>query len=640
MTQPKTDRVQHESENPMDARIEQLKQLFPEAVSEDGINLDTLRNLLGIQFPQKERYSFTWAGKQDAILSLQKRSKATLKPVPEESVNWDSTGHLFIEGDNLEVLKLLYKSYFGRVKMIYIDPPYNTGNDFIYPDDYTEPLENYLRLTGQTDENGTRYSSRMEMNGRKHSAWLSMMYPRLFLARQLLRDDGVIFVSIDDNEIHNLRMIMNEIFGEENFLGAFIWKRRTGSNDSTNFVSIDHEYVIAYTKTANTMLNGMLKDFANYSNPDGDPRGPWAVDNLTCNKTKEERPNLYYSITDPITGNEFEANPNRVWVYEKKRMQELINSGKVIFPSKKDGVPKYKRHQSEVRSDRKPVSTWIESTANYDDIVSEQFEDGVSILQVPLNAQATKDLRALLNSQIFSYPKHPQLIKEFLKQATNKDDNDIVLDFFAGSASTAHAVLEMNREDGGNRRFIMVQLPEPTDNPAYPTIADIGKERIRRVIQRMTDSEAGKLEGFKQYPNADLGFRVFRLDTSPLRQWEDMPPDTTPDEYIRQMDLFVYEPLLEGWQVADVIAEVALKELGFNLTYRVEHVPSIQELTIYKVTDDEKGQSFYICLDDKITVEAVKPLGLTQDDLFVFRDTAITDTVILNLRLLSRILAI
>lgn len=627
MTQPKTDRVQHESENPMDARIEQLKQLFPEAVSEDGINLDTLRNLLGIQFPQKERYSFTWAGKQDAILSLQKRSKATLKPVPEESVNWDSTGHLFIEGDNLEVLKLLYKSYFGRVKMIYIDPPYNTGNDFIYPDDYTEPLENYLRLTGQTDENGTRYSSRMEMNGRKHSAWLSMMYPRLFLARQLLRDDGVIFISIDDNESHHLRMLMDEIFGAENFVAIFPWKKRTAKSDVPFGISQDFEWIICYAKSE-SFLAGAEHE-RKYYQTDDYPNDRWRLSDLTKQTSAKERENSAFDLIDPKTGKEYPYNPNRVWVVTRETFPDYYKRGKIVFPDDYPflniTIPAFRVFESEDRA---------KSLKKYGSEIAMKALSTQLPPDIGMTESGSKEIADLFGDKVFPFPKPSSLIQYLIATSTN--DNDIILDFFAGSCTTAQAVLELN----GNRRFIMVQLPEPTDNPAYPTIADIGKERIRRVIQRMTDSEAGKLEGFEQYPNADLGFRVFRLDTSPLRQWEDMPPDTTPDEYIRQMDLFVYEPLLEGWQVADVIAEVALKELGFNLTYRVEHVPSIQELTIYKVTDDEKGQSFYICLDDKITVEAVKPLGLTQDDLFVFRDTAITDTVILNLRLLSRILAI
>lgn len=248
MTKKKADRVETQSAHPLDERLEHLKQLYPEAVTEDGIDFDALRNLLGIEFPQKERYQFTWAGKQEALLSLQKRSNGTLKPAPEESVNWDSTGHLFIEGDNLEVLKLLYKSYFGRVKMIYIDPPYNTGGDFVYPDNYADPLGEYLRITAQVDEQGNRQTSRQELNGRKHSAWLSMMYPRLFVARQLLRDDGVIFVSIDDNEVHNLRFILNEIFGEENFIDCIIWKKRYGGGAKEKHLVSLHEYVLFYAK--------------------------------------------------------------------------------------------------------------------------------------------------------------------------------------------------------------------------------------------------------------------------------------------------------------------------------------------------------------------------------------------------------
>lgn len=291
-----------------------LRTNFPEVFREDKIDFDALQRALGDWVdPGKERFGLNWPGKAACSKLIQQASVGTLLPMREQSVDFDSTENLIIEGDNLEVLKLLQKSYYGKVKMIYIDPPYNTGNEFIYPDNFHEGLQDYLKYSGQVDGEGRKQSSNSETGGRYHSNWLSMMYPRLFLARNLLREDGVIFVSIDDNEVHNLRALMNDIFGEENFVTQFCWKRRTGANDSKNFyISPDHEYVICYAKTQTFAFLGMEKNTSNYTNPDNDPRGDWARDNLTCNKTAEERPNLFYSITDPISGLSYEANPNRV----------------------------------------------------------------------------------------------------------------------------------------------------------------------------------------------------------------------------------------------------------------------------------------------------------------------------------------
>lgn len=621
MTQRKTDRVETQSAHPLDERLEHLKQLYPEAVTEDGIDFDALRNLLGIEFPQKERYQFTWAGKQEALLSLQKRSKGTLKPVPEESVNWDSTGHIFIEGDNLEVLKLLYKSYFGRVKMIYIDPPYNTGNDFVYPDNYTDPLGEYLRMTAQVDEHGNLQVSRQELNGRKHSAWLSMMYPRLFLARQLLQEDGLLFVSIDDRELSNLRLLLNEIFGEENLVGSVVWKRRQNVDSRTKTgLSSDHEYAIIFRKNDDARLRGQEKDLTKYSNPDNDPRGAWSSDNLVGLATKDQRPNLHYELVNPDTGDAYEC-PEAGWRYSRQTMARLIADGRILWPSSLEGRPRLKRFLNELTSEYTGLTSVI---------------DGV------YSTTATLELKKLFDGRdIFDFPKPSEYIKMLIQQGTTSDGNDIILDFFAGSSTTAHAVMSLNREDAGNRHFIMVQFPEPTDNQDYPTIADIGKERIRRVIHRMIDDEAGKLEGFEQHPDEDLGFRVFKLDSSAMRQWEDMPASTTtPEEYARQLEMFVKDPLLEGWTIDDVIAEVAIKETGFSLSYRVEQVAEVTELTVYRVIDDEKEQLFYICLDDKLSLDALKPLNLQRDDLLIFRDSAVTDTIVANLVLTCRIKSI
>ncbi len=628
MTQRKTDRVETQSAHPLDERLEHLKQLYPEAVTKDGIDFDALRNLLGIEFPQKERYQFTWAGKQEALLSLQKRSKGTLKPVPEESVNWDSTGHLFIEGDNLEVLKLLYKSYFGRVKMIYIDPPYNTGGDFVYPDNYADPLGEYLRITAQVDEQGNRQTSRQELNGRKHSAWLSMMYPRLFVARQLLRDDGVIFVSIDDNEVHNLRFILNEIFGEENFIDCIIWKKRYGGGAKEKHLVSLHEYVLFYAKnieyvdpifipTAEEKIDRYYKQ----QDDNFEVRGPYRTHPLEATKSMGDRPNLVFPIPAP---DGTQVLPKRQWLWGKERTFEALERGELEFIRSNDG--------------------WTVHTKQYlrDENGTVRSSKAFSIIDDVYTQHGTNEILDLFgDAQVFPFPKPVEFIKKLINIGTETNGEDVVMDFFSGSASTAHAVLSANHDDGGNREFVLVQLPELTDNASFSTIADIGKERIRRVIQRMVDERNGKLEGFEQHPDEDLGFRVFKLDSSAMRQWEDMPASTTtPEEYARQLEMFVKDPLLEGWTIDDVIAEVAIKETGFSLSYRVEQVAEVTELTVYRVIDDEKEQFFYICLDDKLSLDALKPLNLQRDDLLIFRDSAVTDTIVANLVLTCRIKSI
>lgn len=621
MTQRKADPVGHQSTNPLDERIEQLKQLFPEAVNEDGIDFDSLRNLLGIEFPQKERFNFTWSGKQNAILRLQKSSIASLKPAPEESKNWNATGNLFIEGDNLEVLKLLYKAYFGRVKMIYIDPPYNTEKDFVYPDDYSTPLDTYLHVTGQIDKEGNQLTTDLETTGRKHSGWLSMMYPRLFLARQLLKDDGVIFVSIDDREIHNLRMLMNEIFGEENFLGTIVWKKKTNGNNM-GYIPPVHDYFVVYARTAtDDSLLGFPMDEeyiqSNYSNPDNDPRGVWTTQDLSANHKGP-----YFPIKNPNTGVDYYPPDGRYWVFSEEEVQQRIAAGRIIFGKRGLTAPTQKIFLSEKTSMRKKAESWWD--------------------QHGLNSDGTKEIGELVGTKVFDHPKPSQTIKHLCDIATK--DNDIVLDFFAGSGTTAQAVLELNREDRlskkttGNRKFILVQLPEKTPpnsvarNAGFDTIFQIAHTRITNLIKQLEENKVA---------DEDLGFRVFKLAKSPLRQWEELPADkTSPEEYARQMELFVTDPLLDGWTEQDVIAEVAIKEVGFSLTYRVEKVEAVANQSVYKVVDDEKGQHFYICLDDRITLEALKPLALTRDDLFIFRDSAITDTIAANLALTCRIKSI
>ena len=534
-----------------------LRQLFPEAFSEGQIDFESLRATLGnLVDDGPERYRFTWAGKRDGIRLLQTPTCATLVPCREESVNFDETQHVFIEGDNLEVLKLLYKPYFGRVKMIYIDPPYNTGNDFIYPDNYADPLATYLQLTGQQDAEGNLLTSNPETSGRYHSAWLSMMYPRLFLARQLLREDGVILVSIDDGEIYNLRLMMNEIFGEENFIETLVWKKRTTPPNDRE-IGRNHEYIVVYRRSEALNL-GLLprprRLIDKYQNPDNDPRGPWAAHDLSASgKGGRLVRSLIFGVVNPETGEEHFPPEGKCWLYNKKKTDAYIAEGRIGF-RKTTGRPFLKRYLSEVREG-------ISCPTILDDC--------------GFSSDSSKEIEKVFERKgVFEFPKTLALMKRILHLGTNKNDDDIVLDFLAGSCTLAQAILELNREDGGSRRFIMVQLPELiTDDSVaremgYNTIADIGKERIRRVIAQMQQEREGQLPLLetRETPE-DLGFKVFKLAPSNYRPWRGVVDDT-PDAYEQQMALFT-NPLVDGWAAEDVIYEVALKE-GYGLNCHIE----------------------------------------------------------------------
>ncbi len=547
MIRDEIESVETTSPNILVEQTEQLKLIFPQVFSEGKIDFKKLRAALGDMVDtQPERYSFTWAGKRNATLLLQTPSYATLTPAEDESVNFANTQNLFIEGDNLEVLKLLYKSYSGRVKMIYIDPPYNTGNDFVYPDNYTDPLENYLEVTGQKDAAGNLLTSNPETSGRYHSAWLSMMYPRLYLARQLLCDDGVIFVSIDDHEVYDLRLLMNEVFGEENYLATFVWRRRTPSALADKLVSVDHEYVVAYQRGSFESFIGHQKDYSSYSNPNNDPEGDWAYDNPTVGMTKAQRPNQFYDLVDPKTGRVFPANPNRVWAFIPETMAQKIAEGRIVFPEGEGKRPLLKRFKKDLKTDVNPISTWIKS-------LGEKAELGGFIeLETGLNAEGTRTIQDLFGTTVFNYAKPASLITSLMKYATKGDD--IILDLFAGSCTTAQAVLELNHKDDRNRHFIMVQLPEPTNNPQYPTIADIGKERIRRVIAKLRSENQDKLGLTTREGPEDLGFRVFKLSPSNYKQWKSIDA-SDPEAYSKQLELFA-DLLVENWEPVNVLWEV------------------------------------------------------------------------------------
>jgi adenine-specific DNA-methyltransferase len=447
--------------------------------------------LLMIEY-DKEKFGLEWPGKAACMQIISKHSTATLKPFPDESVNFDTTENLFIEGDNLEVLKLLQKSYFGKIKMIYIDPPYNTGKEFIYQDKYSDSLQAYLEYTGQKDTHGRKFSTNLNNSGRRHSRWLNMMYPRLYLARNLLRDDGVIFISIDDNEQANLKLICNEIFGEENFVANIIWERAYSPINLKKHFSPNHDHVLCYCASISHLapITDVRSEDADkrYKNPDNDIRGVWQSDNFAVGPSIDS--NIYEIITP--SGRRVLPPSGTSWRYSRGRLAELIADNRVWFGKDGNGVPRIKRFLSEVKDGITPLTVW-------------------RYLEVGHTQDARKETKALFDDRAyFDYPKPVSLLKKMLQLITLNEEHDLILDFFSGSSTTAHAVMELNVADGGNRKYIMVQLPEPCEEKSeayragFNTIADIGKERIRRA--------ASKIQAEKPDYKGDLGFKVFKLD--------------------------------------------------------------------------------------------------------------------------------
>lgn len=586
--------------------INQLKTLFPDIFSEGKIDFEALQTILGETIETaEERYNFTWHGKSAARRIAQTPSTGTLRPCKAESKDWDTTQNLFIEGDNLEVLKLLQKSYHKQVKMIYIDPPYNTGKEFIYPDNYKDNLDTYLEYTGQKDSEGRKFGTNAETSGRYHTNWLNMMYPRLKLARNLLRDDGVVFVSIDDNEVSNLRKLCDEIFGEENLLGVFIWHRRQNA-DSRNYtnVSPDHEYVVGYAKGNKGQLRGKQIDVSKYKNPDLDDRGPWASIDLSGLATKDQRPNLHYDITDPKTGISYPPNPNRGWSKSKENVEKMIMEGRILFPNNPNGRPREKKFLNELKSDFTGFSTYLNSH------------------EVGFTTHGTREVSALFEGKFFDFPKTVRLVQVFVEQTV--DENGIFLDFFSGSSTTAHAVMNANAQDGSSRKFIMVQLPEPCDEKSeaykagYQTIADIGKERIRRAGDKIKSENADK-EGIE---NLDIGFKVFKLSSSNIKPW-DADFDTLENALLSSVD-----NIKDGRSEDDVLYEVLLK-YGLDLTVPIEE-REIGGKTVYVI----KFGALVICLDEAITLDVVEGIGNLKAELepevmrVVFKDSGFKDDVV------------
>ena len=485
-----------------------LAQSFPECLSEGRIDFHTLRRVLGDWVEAgNERFGLVWPGKAQCMRIVQQPSIATLKPERRESVNFEFTENVFVEGDNLEVLKLLQKAYFGKIKMIYIDPPYNTGQEFIYPDKYAESLDTYLAYTGQIDSERRKFSTNTDTVGRYHSNWLNMMYSRLYLARSLLRDDGAIFISIDDHELSRLRDLCDQIFGEENFKADIAWQKRyTRSNNTVDFTTVV-EHILVYAKSeafeVNLLPRTEVTD-ARYSNPDNDPRGAWKGASFLNPASPQDRPNLCYSLKNPNTGKVVHPTTN-AWRRSREAFEELGADNRLYWgPDGRASVPSIKMFLSEARG-LTPINFWAHDYAGHTD-------------------EGTRDLESLIPGKIFNNPKPVRLVRRMLEHACN-GPNDIVLDFFAGSCATAQATIELNIEDGGNRKFIVVQLPEPVEKDSnagkagFSTIAEIGRERIRRVISKAQESVESQLD-LDRRGDADLGFKAFRLDQSNFRIWD------------------------------------------------------------------------------------------------------------------------
>lgn len=608
------EKLKMHSPNLTQDNIVRIRELFPNCVTEtqgkDGeprlaIDFDQLRQELDecvVEGPQ-ERYHLSWPGKREALFTANAPIAKTLRPCRDESVNFDTTKNLFIEGDNLDALKLLQETYLGKVKMIYIDPPYNTGSDFIYEDDFAEDSTSYFERSKQVDEKGNRLIANSESNGRFHSDWLSMMFPRLRLAKNLLSDNGVIFISIDDFEVSNLREVCDEIFGSQNFYCSFVWKRRSGAMDSVDNTSVDHEYVLCYAKNKGRMA-GIERTYEGYNNPDNDPRGPWKADNLSAGKAGGD---VHYPIKDPKNGNEFLPPEGRYWPYSRKTMADKITEGRIIFPASASGRPMLKRFKNEAKFDTVPVSTWIVSRP--DDRISNS-------LVAPANTQATRELQDIFGAKLFPHPKSTQLVSSLASQCLS-EDSDIVLDFFSGSATTAHAILARAAATGCNARFILVQLPElcePSSEAAkagFSNIADIGKERIRRAGKKMLE---GKCD---EHWNRDVGFRVLKVDTSNMADIYYVPDALEKSN----LDLFV-ENIKPERSAEDLLFQVML-DWGVDLGLPVS-TQTIGGLNVFLVD----GNAMAACFNagGKIDEPFVKELAKLQPLRVVFRDSGFKDS--------------
>lgn len=608
------EKLTQETVNFTEKNIDRIAALFPSAVTEtkdaDGklkrvVNFDQLKQLLsGEVVDGDECYEFTWVGKKQSIIEGNRPIRKTLRPCKEESKNWDTTENLYIEGDNLDVLKLLQNSYLNKVKMIYIDPPYNTGNDFIYRDNFKVSKEDYEEELGLFDEEENRLFKNTETNGRYHSDWCSMMYPRLQLARNLLTDDGVIFISIDDNEVHNLRKICDEVFGEENFVAQIVWQKKyAATNDSKGF-STTHDYIIVYQKSEQFQRNLLPRTEDQnkpYKNNDNDGRGLWRADNILV---KTYSSTAVYPIVNPNTGKEYYPPKGSSWRANKETMEKWIFENRIFFGKDGNGAPQLKRYLNEVQQGRVPITWWTYEDAGHND-------------------SANREVGVLFESKTpFDTPKPVKLLKLILQISTNDFDNSIILDFFSGSATTAHAVMQLNAEDGGNRKFIMVQLPEETDpkseanKAGYKNICEIGKERIRRAGKKIEEelkekSKEGELFKDEERKTLDTGFRVLKMDSTNMKDVY-----YSPSQYNQQMLLDLESNIKDDRTDIDLLYGVLL-DWGVPLS-----LPHITEKIGGKNVHFVNDTDLVACFEEQVSEEVIREIARRKPLRVVFRDSS------------------
>ena len=613
------DKLKMHSINKVDENIEKIGALFPNAVTEvikgykeDGsaiiehaIDFDVLRQELSdiVVEGREERYQFTWPDKKKSILLANAPIAKTLRPCREGSVDFDTTENLYIEGDNLDALKLLQETYLGKVKMIYIDPPYNTGNDFVYEDDFAINTEEYLANSGQYDEEGNRLVQNTERNGRFHTDWLNMIYPRLRLAKDLLSDDGVIFISIDDNEVANLRKICDEIYGEHNFVAQLVWERAYSPKNDAKYISNSHDYVLMYAKSISKFVIGRLERTeeanARYSNPDKDHRGVWKPGDMSV---KTYSAAYDYPITIP-SGRIVEPPTGRCWRFSKDAYENAVADNRIYFGSNGDSVPQVKRFLTELRYEgMAPTSIMF-----YKDVGHSQ--------------EGAKEVTSLLNAGAFDGPKPVRLLQRLLTLA-NTDKNSIILDFFSGSATTAHAVMKLNAEDGGNRKFIMVQLPEETDEKSaayiagYKNICEIGKERIRRAGKKIIEENPDVAD------KLDIGFRVLKVDSSNM---QDFYYKHKPADY-SQSTLEQFQDNIKPERTSEDLLFQVMLELGVLLSSKVEEI-IINDKKVFNVADGY----LMACFDNDVTGEVITEIAKKQPYYAVLRDSSMAnDSVATN----------
>lgn len=592
MSEINLNKLKLQTPNIYEENIKKLKELFPQIVSEDKIDFDILKQLLSntIVEADDERYRLDWVGKKRSLLKANTPINKTLRPCKNESVDFENTKNLYIEGDNFEVLKLLQESYLNKIKMIYIDPPYNTGKDsFTYPDDYSKSRSDFEDEIGLRDDEGNKLFKNTDSNGRFHSDWLSMMYERLLVARDLLKDDGVIFISIDDNEVHNLRKICDEIFGEGNFVGNIIWQSRTSiSNDHK--ISMNHNHTLIFSKNIDVLVfGGESLNFNEYNNSDNDERGPWKLVPIDANHVGGD---TYYPIVNPKTGVEYFPPNGRIWAYNIDGFNKLLDDGRIKFGMNNDSSPKKKLYLNEriEKGDKKTPSSIL--------------------LDAGTTKNGTSEIMNLFNNKkIFDYPKPILLLKKFLDYGYLKD-HDLILDFFSGSSTSAHAVMQLNAQDGGNRKFIMVQIPENTDEKSeaykagYKNICEIGKERIRRAGTKILEDNKDK-----DLSSLDIGFRVLKVDSSNMKDVYYHPNE------IKQNQLKMFETnIKEDRSDLDLLFSIML-DLGICLDLKIT-TKIIDDKKLYFIENSE----LIVCFEENITLKIIETIKEEKPYKVVLKD--------------------